>query len=152
MRHSPRQTGRWSSVAVLASITTLVALTACSDATTATPREPPSITFFRTPCGIADVAVVAVIGNTNTMSFRVRRRGGFSGVVDLSIEGLPAGMTARFDPASLPTGVESTELILTAASDAEPVFADVTVWARGDGVASVACILEIGIVTGIPPI
>ena len=148
---SPRQAGRWSSVVVLASATALVAVTACSDATPATPSEPPSITF-RPPCGVPDIAVYAVIGDTTSTRFRIRRHGGYGGVVDLTIEGLPAGVTARFDPPSLPWGVESTDLIVTTTSDAASMFTDITVWARGDGVASVSCVLEIGVMPTIPPI
>ncbi len=55
-------------------------------------------------------------GNSTLYTVSVTPSGGFSGIVALSVSGLPAGATARFIPASITTSGSSTMMVTTANS------------------------------------
>lgn len=60
-------------------------------------------------------------GTTNKTKVFIGNRGGFTGSVVLTVSGLPAGVTASFDPASVPgngTGLTNSVLTLTASPTA----------------------------------
>lgn len=65
-------------------------------------------------------AVTVVQGQTGTTQVTVTRGGGFSGAVTLAASGLPVGVTAAFDPATVPAGSGSgtSTLTLTAGPNA----------------------------------
>jgi hypothetical protein len=56
---------------------------------------------------------------------RATRRAGFDGPIDLRVEGLPAGLTAR--PVTIPSGMSDGCLVLQAAPEAKPTAAPVKV-------------------------
>jgi hypothetical protein len=64
----------------------------------------------------------------------VERAGGYSGAVTLTIEGLPPGVTADFDPATLEAGMTKSAVTFTAAADAPTEITFVTIRASGGGV------------------
>lgn len=64
----------------------------------------------------------------------IMRGAGFSGDVTLSIDGLPAQVTAVFQPATLSGGVMSSTVTFTAGIDATPGESQVTIRASGAGV------------------
>ena len=52
------------------------------------------------------------VGGTTSFSVAVVRSGSFTGAVDLSVEGLPAGVTALVAPPQLAAGVTASTLAL----------------------------------------
>lgn len=152
---SPRRVLRRGRVAALVSATSLLSLAACRDETPITglgpptpPAEPPSIRFVIPGCGETsnDLAFFTVIGDTWVWPVQVARRGGYDGAVDLTIEGvIPAGVTVKFDPASLGAEATATELSIAAASDMEPLAFEATLRARGNAVREATCVVEIGV-------
>ena len=67
-------------------------------------------------------AITVVQGQTGTTQVTVTRGGGFSGEVSLTATGLPVGVTAAFDPATVPAGEGNgtSTLTLTAGPNAPP--------------------------------
>lgn len=57
--------------------------------------------------------VTIVQGGTGTGSVTLTRTGGFAGAVALSVTGVPAGVTASFDPAEIPGGATGADLDFT---------------------------------------
>jgi uncharacterized membrane protein len=80
---------------------------------------------------LANGTVTAAPGGTATQIVNITRTGGFAGAVALTASGLPTGVTAAFDPQSA-TGNSST-LTLTAASNAAPGNATITVKGTATG-------------------
>ena len=74
-------------------------------------------------------------GGTTSFSATVARSGAFTGAVDLSVEGLPAGVTASLAPAQLASGVAASTVTLNAGASAASGTATLTVRARGTGLA-----------------
>ena len=70
------------------------------------------------------------VDSSATVTVEVRRRGDFSDAVDLSVEGLPAGVTASFDP---DPADDSSTLVLEVAEDAAPNAYTLTVKGTADG-------------------
>lgn len=64
----------------------------------------------------------------------VSRSSGYTGVVDLTIEGLPPGVTATFNPSSLDASTTTSAVTFTAAVDAPLGSSYPTIRARGVGV------------------
>lgn len=64
----------------------------------------------------------------------VSRSAGYAGVVELSIEGLPPGVTATFHPASLDASTTTSTVTFTATADAPPGSSYPTIRAKGVGV------------------
>jgi len=96
-----------------------------SVALTVNPAATPDFAIS-TPAAIT-IGQGAAVGTTVTIA----RSGGFTGSVALSATGLPAGVTAAFNPASA-TGTTST-LTFTAAATATPGSSTVTVTGTGGG-------------------
>jgi len=65
----------------------------------------------------ADFANV-VQGARGELELKIDRQGGFSSVIDLTAEGLPAGV--RFEPAQIPAGQEVVKLAFIATDDTRP--------------------------------
>lgn len=77
-----------------------------------------------------------VQGESGTVTVTVTRTGGFTGAVNLSLEDAPEGVTATFDPASIPAGGNVSSLTLDSAVDASDGESEMTIVAEGDGVAN----------------
>lgn len=90
-------------------------------------------------------------GAAGTAPVTVTRAGGFTGPVTLSAEGVPAGITATFDPATLDGGATASTLTLRAAVGASAGAAVLTVRARGAGVRDAAASLALAVAAP-PPI
>ncbi len=79
-------------------------------------------------------ATTLVRGATATIPLTVARSGGFAGAVDLTVEGLPAGVTAAFVPSTLNASQTTSVLTLTGGAAATLGTSNITVRARGTGV------------------
>jgi hypothetical protein len=79
---------------------------------TLTVREPPGFGLTLNPSSIS-----VQPGGTATTTVNLARTGGFTGAVALTAAGLPAGVTASFEPASA-TGATATMTIIAAAGTA----------------------------------
>src|SRR5579859_1102188 len=109
--------------------TTTVALTITAAAT-------PDFTVSASP---ASVSVVQGSSGTSMVSTTVS--GGFNSAISLSTSGLPAGVIASFNPASIAApGSGSSTLTFTASSTATTGTVNVTVTASGGGVTHTAIV------------
>jgi hypothetical protein len=80
---------------------------------------------------VNEETVTAAAGATGTANITLTRTGGFTGAVALTAEGLPTGVTAAFNPASV-TGTTSV-LTLTVAANATPGTSTITVRGTSTG-------------------
>jgi subtilase family serine protease len=100
-----------------------------------TVTAPPSITVT---AGTPSLAVTA--GSSGTVSFTVATAGSYSGPMGLTLNSLPAGVTASLSPSTITpsSGTSSTTvtLTLTAASTAAAGTSNVVLTAAGDGLVS----------------
>jgi len=109
------------------------------------PTEPPtggtgSINFTLSP-----TSKTLAQGESGTITLALTRSGGFSGAVELSLEGAPAGVTGTFSPATIPAGATGSTLTLVAAADAAPGTHNLTVRAKADGVSDKTATLSLTI-------
>jgi len=80
-------------------------------------------------------------GSTGTTTISTTVSGGFNSPISLSVSGLPTGVTASFNPASIAApGSGSSTLTFSAASTATTGTTNVTVNANGGGVTHAATI------------
>jgi hypothetical protein len=100
-----------------------------------TPGTPPTPNFT---LAANPSSVVVPQGGTATSTISIARTGGFTGAVALSASGLPAGVSASFNPASA-TGATST-VTFTASATASTTPATVTVTGTGGGLTRTAAI------------
>lgn len=124
---------RRAAVAVGAAIFT-AALAACGgggDGGTTNP--PPAVGDFGLTLSSTTLSVVQ--GGTTTLTASVARTGSFTGTVDISAEGLPAGVTASFNPSTVGAGVTSTVLTVTAAASVVPGNYTFTIRGRATGIS-----------------
>lgn len=88
-------------------------------------------------------------GGTSTLTFTVTRTGAFTGPVSLQPTGMPTGVTASFNPASVATGLTASTLTFTATATATLGTATITVVGNGAGVSSQTLAIQLT-VTGTP--
>jgi hypothetical protein len=89
---------------------------------------------FAVSASPASVSVAAGSSGTSTISTAVS--GGFNSAVSLSASGLPAGVTAAFNPTSIAApGSGSSTLTFTAASTAAAGTSTITINASGGGIS-----------------
>ncbi len=98
-----------------------------------TTNPPPSVGDFGLTLSSTTLSVVQ--GGTSTLTASVARTGSFTGTVDISAEGLPAGVTASFNPSTVGAGVTSTVLTVTATTAAAPGTFTFTIRGRATGIA-----------------
>lgn len=80
-------------------------------------------------------------GGTLSISLRTTAAGGFNSAVSLGVTGLPAGVTAKFAPASIVApGTGSSTLTLTASKTATLGAAKIEVTISGGGIAGSAAV------------
>ena len=82
-------------------------------------------------------------GQSGIVTVNLMRSGGFSGVVDLSVEGVPNGVTSSFEPASLTAGAASSTLKLQVTSAAKAGAFSLVIRARGQGIAERTATFEL---------
>ena len=98
------------SLAVLTRLVmSIVMLGACeSDAVTrATPAATPAATRTFALSLDSTAATIGTAASSGTVRVNVGRRGGYSGVVNLTVDGAPDGVIASFSEPSLPMGATS---------------------------------------------
>jgi alpha-tubulin suppressor-like RCC1 family protein len=88
-------------------------------------------------------------GNDNTLTVNVTRSGGFTGVVNLTLEGAPAGVTGTFSPAAVPADASSSTLTISASGSAAPGSHGLSVRATGSGVTAQTASLSLTV--EVPP-
>jgi uncharacterized membrane protein len=111
----------------MAAVSAGVALAACSDDDSGTA---PTSSFT---LAVANATVTATQSGTATQTITITRSGGFTGAVTLAASGLPAGVTAAFDPQN--TTANSSTLTLTSAANATAGTSTVTVKGTSSGQA-----------------
>ena len=109
--------------------TTTIALTITAAAT-------PDFTVSASPASLS-----VTQGNSGSSTITTTVSGGFNSAVSLSTSGLPSGVTASFNPASIAApGSGSSTLTFTASATATTGTANVTVTASGGGATHTATI------------
>ncbi len=91
-----------------------------------------------------------VQGASGTWEVIVTRGGGFMGPVDLSIEGLPAGITAQFVPPTIGTSAVGGALVFTAVAGAALGSTDVTIRGRAIGVPDATLVVRLSVLPSSP--
>jgi hypothetical protein len=105
-------------------------LSSCGSASTDGVVDPGSISI-----SLGSAAGTLTAGGSTTVTVTVGRSGAFTGAVDLSVEGLPTGVTATLTPSQLAAGVTSSTVTLNAATTAAAGAATLTVRAKGTGLS-----------------
>ena len=77
---------------------------------------PPGFELFSVPLSPATV----IAENSATSAVTITRTFGFSGEVALSCPGLPSGVTCQFNPASIPSGSNTSSLTVSTTSSTAP--------------------------------
>jgi alpha-tubulin suppressor-like RCC1 family protein len=72
-------------------------------------------------------------GSSTTMTVTATRAGSFTGAIDLTVTGLPSGVTASFNPATLSSSQTSSTLTLTASAGATTGSSTITVRGNATG-------------------
>ena len=111
----------------------LLAGAGCGDDKDGGPTEPPTGGAGSFQFTIDPATVEVTHGGSATATITLVRVS-FDKPVQLSAEGLPAGVTASFSPATVPGNVTTSTITLTASPTAEVGAYDFTVRARADGV------------------
>jgi alpha-tubulin suppressor-like RCC1 family protein len=99
--------------------------------TPVTPTVPETITVAVSPASLG-----LTVGQSGTTTVTVSRGGGFAGAVALSAEGMPAGVTASFAPASVPSGSTTSTLTVDVGAAAAPGSYTLTIRGVGPGVGA----------------
>ena len=121
----------------------LAGVAACGgDKSTTEPPPPPP------PAGSISVAVSApsltvAPGGSQTTTVTITRLDSFTGAVSLALDGAPTGVTASFDPASVPGSATTSTLTVTTAASVAPGTYQTSVRARGQGVADRTATLSV---------
>lgn len=84
-------------------------------------------------------------GATQQIPITITREGGFTGIVGLSVLGLPAGVTAAFAPATIESGATTSTLTLSSALTVQPGVKTVTLRASSQGIADKTIPMEVTI-------
>jgi hypothetical protein len=101
--------------------------------------------------GIAlSVSSVALVqgdstGNNGAVHITLTREGGYTGAVELVLEGAPAGVTGTFEPATVDSGATTSRLSLRANGSQETGSFALTVRARGQGVTEKTSALALSV-------
>jgi hypothetical protein len=114
-----------------------VATAACSTGTTDTGDgggggDNPTITV-----SLSASSLSVARGSNGTLTATIARAGGFTGAVAITIEGLPTGVTASANPASIAAGSTTSTITVTAGDNVTAGTSTVTVRASGSGVTAV---------------
>lgn len=112
-------------------------LSGCSESSS--PAPTPTLALANTGATTA----TAARGSSATYAFTITRGGGFSAPVQLAAEGVPAGVTASFSPASLTGTTTASTMTLAVDAAAAPGTFSVTVRATGSGVTGQSAVVEL---------
>ena len=84
---------------------------------------------------LSQAALTIIQGGQNqTATVTLTRGGGYTGAVNIAVEGAPAGVTATASPASIASGSTTSTITIAAAANATVGAATLTVRASGNGV------------------
>jgi hypothetical protein len=101
---------------------------------------------------ISSATISVQQGSTSQgLTLSITRGGGLTASVDLSVEGVPAGVTPILTPASLASGVTSSILTLVAGSTTAPGTTNLTIRAKATGVADKTAALALTITAAPQP-
>ena len=103
-----------------------------SDGGTTNPPPPPATNGYTISASSATSSVAR--GASSTVTVTVTRTGTFAGPVSLQPTGMPTGVSALFNPASVPNGQTQSTLTFTASASATLGTATITVIGNGSGV------------------
>lgn len=117
---------------LLAFPATLLSLSCGGSGTSTQPPPNPGTLVLTVPVPVATLSP----GGTGSLVVVVIRGGGFAGPVNVSVTGLPAGVTGSFSPSPIDAASSTSTLALTASPTATVGTATVTVTASGTGVAT----------------
>jgi hypothetical protein len=120
-----------------------VASRSASLALTITDPPPPSISVGCVPL---DDFIFVVQGDTWTWGgVTVTRHRGYTGTVELSVEGVPLGVTASLYPSVLDASMTESAITFTAENGAVPGSYLLTLRARGAGVSDATCVFRFAV-------
>jgi hypothetical protein len=127
----------------------LVGLVACgggsNDSPSPTPVAPtPAITV------VASSNSTIARGASGSVSILLTRSGGYTGAISLSASGLPSGVTAAIEPATVSGTATSATLVLSVATTVVSGASTVTVTASGTGVSTVSASFLLTVTTPAP--
>lgn len=110
-----------------------------------------SITVPEIGLSVAPSSTNITQGQTAGLSVTVARSGGYTGEVSLSATGLPTGLTASFDPASLGGTASTSSLTLTASESLAPGDYSFSINASGSGVESRMVTVQLSVIASATP-
>jgi hypothetical protein len=113
--------------------------------TPTTPAPTPTIGI-----SLGNSTAVLAAGQSATILVTVSRTA-FTGTIDLSLEGAPAGVTGTFSPSSLTAATATSALALTSGSAPTAGTSTLTVRARGTGVTDVTGTIALTVLPPPPP-
>lgn len=129
-------------VGVVVSVATTAAFVACggsSDGST-NPTPTPTIQVAASP-----TSLTLVQGQSGTVQLTLARGGGFTGEVNVAASGVPAGVSATINPASLNASTTAATVTVNSAANTVPGTYTVTVSASGSGVTQVSAPFQLTI-------
>ena len=130
-----RRTLLLSALAVVAGIVTI---TACS-----TEENPPAGTLS---VAVSPNSINVAAGGTGSSSATITRGGSFTGPVELSQTGAPAGITVTFSPAALPAATTTSTVNVSVGAAIAPGSHAITIRAAGDNVTTATTTLTVVVV------
>lgn len=86
-------------------------------------------------------------GGSGSAGITITRSGGFTGAVALAVSGVPTGLTATFNPATIPTSGTTSTLNLSAAASLAAQSYTLTVTGSGTGVADKTATVSVNVTT-----
>jgi len=139
--------GTWTrrAAAGLALLFTMGAL-GCGDGSTQPDPGPPVTPTLA--LALSSTTLSSAAGSGGTLTVNLTRGGGFSGAVELSLEGAPAGVTGTFSPASVAGSSSSSTLTIATTAATAPGTYTLTVRGRGTGVPDATAALAVTISAG----
>ncbi len=92
---------------------------------------------------LSSASLSFVQGANGSVTATIGRAGGFSGSVTITVEGLPAGMTATPAPATLASNVTTSTIDIAAGTNVTAGTYNLTIRASGSGVTAVTAALTV---------
>jgi hypothetical protein len=124
----------------------LVAVCACTTDSSGPGTQGGAITLT-----VSVSALNIVRPGNGTVPATVGRTGDFTGEVTITIEGVPANVLATASPATIGSGVTSSTITITVANDAAAATTNLTIRARGTGVADRTATVALTVVSPATP-
>ena len=126
-------------VGMVVSVATTAVFVACGGGDGGT-NPTPTIQVAASPS-----ALTLVQGQSGTVQLTLARSGGFTGAVNVAASGVPEGVTATINPASLTGSTTAATVTVSSAVNTVPGIYAVTVSASGSGVTQVSAPFQLTI-------